>query len=400
MPQLASRVSHTKPSQTMALIKRAAELKAAGRSIIPLVAGEPDFSTPDSIKEAGIAAIRADHIRYTPGEGTKEIRAALAAKLKEENGLDYAPSQVIVTSGTKPLLHAAVMTIADPGDEIIIPAPYWVSYPDIVRLAGAVPVIVPCTPENGFVLQPADLAAAITPRTRGLFLNTPNNPTGAVYSAAEIKALYDVLADHPQVTVVTDEIYEHLCYDGVKPVSPAALGPEAFAKTITINGFSKGYVMMGWRLGFAAAPTALINGMADVLSHLVGAPNSISQDAALEALTGDKGYRETNRAVFARRREMALAVLNQCPGLSCTPTSGAFFVYFNCSGVIGKHTPDGKLIETDTDFVAGLIEHAGVVVVPGSAFGLSPFVRLSYSVADDVLAAGLEKIRRFCNELN
>ncbi|MCR8547524.1 pyridoxal phosphate-dependent aminotransferase [Salipiger sp. P9] len=400
MIDLADRVTNIPPSATIALIRRAAELRKEGRQVTSLIAGEPDFNTSEPIRQAGIAAIRAGDTRYSPGDGTPELREAIAAKLKRDNGLDYTPDEVVVANGTKPLLHAAFLTLCNPGDEVIVPAPYWVSYPEIVRLAGAEPVSVPCGLEHGFLLQPEDLEKAITPRTRVLLLNSPNNPTGAIYDRAQLAALYAVLERHPQVSVVTDEIYEHLVYDGVEYVSPAAISDTARARTVVINGFSKGYVMMGWRLGFAAGPKPVIRGMSNMLSHLAGSPNSISQAAAIEALNGDQGYQETNREVYRARRDMTFAMVNQMPGLKAVRTSGSFFVFASCEGVIGRRTEAGEPIGSDADFARLAIDHAGVLIVPGAAFGMSPFLRISYSMDTDELRAALERLRRFCNSLS
>ncbi|MBB4301061.1 aspartate aminotransferase [Rhodobium orientis] len=400
MPELASRVSNTRPSVTMALIRRAAELRAEGKQVTSLIAGEPDFNTPEHIRAAGIEAIKRGDTRYTAGDGTNELRAALVDKLRRENGLEYASSEVVAANGTKPLLQAAFLALADPGDEVIVPAPYWVSYPDIVRLCGAVPVPVVCTQENGFLLQPEDLEAAITERTRAVLINTPNNPTGAVYDAELLRKLHDVLQRHPAVTVVTDEIYEHLTYDGLTAPSPASVGEDAKARTIVINGFSKGYVMMGWRLGFAAGPANLIKGMSSVLSHLAGSPNSISQAAAVEALRGDNSYQASNRDSYVDRRDLALSMVNQMPGLEAVRTSGSFFVFANCAGTLGRKTPAGETINSDEDFSRLAIDEAGVLVVPGSGFGLSPFLRMSYSVDLEDLRGALERLRKFCNRLS
>ena len=399
MIELAKRVRDIPPSITIDLGRRADELRSLGREVVTLVAGQPDFATPQSIRDAAAEAVQAGQTRYSPAPGTMEVRRAVADKLKRENGIDYTPQQIVMANGTKPLLQAAFLTLADPGDEIIVPAPYWVSYPDIIRITGAVPVFVPCGPESGFLLEPEALEQAITPRTRAVLLNTPNNPTGALYDAERLRAIYAVLERHPQVTVVTDEIYEHLIYDGAAFVSPASVSPLAQERTITISGFSKGYVMMGFRMGFAAGPLPAIKGMANMLSHLAGSPNSVSQAAAIEALTGDQSYQAVNREAYRERRDMAISAINQMPGMSVAPTSGSFFAYADISGTIGMRTEAGEVINTDDDFARLAIEEAGVLVVPGSAFGLSPFVRISWAMKTDELRRGLDQLGRFCNSL-
>lgn len=396
---LSNRMGQFRPSPTVAMSALVRKLKAEGRSIIGLVGGEPDFATPDTIKQAGIRAIETNNTRYTDVDGTLALRTALSAKFKRENGLDYPPDQIVATSGTKPLLHAALLAMTDPGDEVIIPAPHWVSHPDIARIAGAVPVAVPCPPETGFRLDPAALEAAITPRTRVLILNSPNNPTGTAYQTEDLQAIIDVLKRHPGIWVLTDEIYEHVRFAGCAAPSIAAVDPSFAHRVVTANGFSKGYVMTGWRLGFAGGPPAMMKAIKLLIGQLLGSPSAIAQAAAIEALTGDQSFIAENAAIFQERRDIALQVLQQTPGLRCHTPEGAFYLFADCSGVIGRKLPDGKVIETDEDFVMGAIEFGGVALVPGSAFGLSPFFRLSYSLDTEQLRIGMDRLRRYCNQL-
>ena len=399
MTHISARMGQFRPSPTAAMSALVRELKAQGRDIIGLVGGEPDFATPEPIKRAGIEAIERNRTRYTDVDGTLALREALSAKFKRENGLDYRAEQIVVSSGTKPLLHAALLAMTDPGDEVIIPAPHWVSHPDITRIAGAVPVAVPCPPETGFRLDPERLERAITARTRVLILNSPNNPTGTAYQEGELRALIAVLKRHPEIWVLTDEIYEHIRFDGSAAPSIAALDREIGERTVTANGFSKGYVMTGWRIGFAGGPVAVMKAIKLIIGQLVGSPSAISQEAALAAVTGDQGFIAENAAVFQERRDIALQALQQMPGLRCHVPEGAFYLFADCSGTIGRRLPDGKTIATDEDFVRGAIEHAGVALVPGSAFGLSPFFRLSYSLDTAQLRVAMERLRRYCNVL-
>ena len=397
---IAARMAQFRPSPTPAMSALVRRLRAEGRDIIGLVGGEPDFPTPDNIKQAGIHAITTNNTRYTDVDGTLALRTALSQKFKRENNLDYPPEQIIVSSGTKPLLHAALLAMTDPGDEVIIPAPHWVSHPDITRIAGAVPISVPCSPETGFRLDPAALESAITPRTRVLILNSPNNPTGTAYSETDLRAIIAVLKRHPDIWVLTDEIYEHIRFDDVPVPSIAALDPEIAARTVTANGFSKGYVMTGWRVGFAGGPPAIMKAIRLIIGQLLGSPSAIAQAAAIEAVNGDQQFIHDNAKIFQERRDIALQVLQQTPGIRCHTPEGAFYLFADCSGTIGRKLPDGKIIETDTDFVMGSIEHAGVALVPGSAFGLSPFFRLSYSVDTTQLRTAMDRLRRYCNELH
>jgi aspartate aminotransferase len=396
---LSSRVKAVRPSPTLAMASVSRKLREAGRDIIILSIGEPDFDTEDHIKAAGISAIRGNDTKYTEVSGTKALKQALAAKFERDNGLTYRPDQILVSSGLKLILYNAIFATVEPGEEIIIPAPYWVSYPDIAELAGATPAFVPCQERNGFRLTPQDLAAAITPKTRMLILNTPSNPSGAAYSARDLAALGAVLARHPGVLVMTDEIYEHLVYDGFKPASFAAAAPALYNRTITTNGMSKGYVMTGWRLGFAAGPKAIIQAMETLQSQTLGCASSIAQAAAVAALTGDQGYMARNNRSFQERRDLAVEWLRRIPGLTCHKPEGAFYLYPGCGGVIGRTTPQGKRIATDEDFVLGLLEAEGVAAVHGGVFGHSPYFRISYALAKSDLAEALKRIERFCRSL-
>jgi aspartate aminotransferase len=399
MGRLALRTNGFEPSGTLAMGALARRLRSEGRDIISLAAGEPDFHTAENIKAAGIRAIRDNNTKYTPSDGTTALKQALSRKLREDNGLDYAPEQILVASGTKPILLAAMLALTDPGDEVIIPAPYWVSYPQIARIVGAIPVFAACQAEFGFRLQPAALEAAITPRSRVLILNTPHNPTGAVYNAEDFAKLMPVLLRHPDLWIVTDEIYEHVCYGGAKAMSLAAVDPRIAARTVTTNGFSKSYVMTGWRLGFAAGDLPVIRTMADLLGNIAGPPSSISQAAAVEALEGDRTFLQTNAKSFQHRRDITVAALNQMPGISCFAPEGTFYVFASCAGVLGRRAPDGALIASDADFVRSAAEHAGVVMVPGAAFGASPCFRISYALDATLLETGLDRLRRFCNTI-
>jgi aspartate aminotransferase len=399
MATLGNRIRRLTPSATMSMTDVAERMRANNADIIGLVGGEPNFNTADNIKEAGIAAIRANITRYPPTNGREDLRRALSQKLRRDNGLDYPPDQILVSSGTKPLINAALMALADPGDEVIVPVPYWVSYPEIVRLAGLDPVFVTCPASSGFRLRAQDVAAAITPRTRALILNSPNNPTGAVYREAELRSILEVLLLHPDVWILTDEIYEDICYLDKRPTSFAALDPRIAERVITINGFSKGYAMAGWRLGYAAGPKPAIDAMLTVIGHLQGACTSISQVAGVEAVTGNRSYLETNARFYRARRDTAVAAINQIPGLSCQTPDGAFFLWGDCAGTIGRRTPSGKIIQSDDDFVAGAMEHAGVIMLPGSPFGMSPYFRISYSVDPAILRKAFDRLGAYCASL-
>ncbi len=399
MPFLSATLARVKPSPTVAMNTRAAELKAAGADIIALAAGEPDFDTPDNIKAAGIAAIRAGRTKYTAPDGIPELKAAICAKFARENGLDYAPDQISVSSGGKQILYNALMATLDPGDEVVIPAPYWVSYPDMVLLAGGTPVIVPAGIDAGFKLTPDALEAAITPRTKWLIFNSPSNPTGAGYDRAELAALTEVLLRHPHVWVMTDDMYEHLVFDGFTFCTPAEVEPRLMGRTLTCNGVSKAYAMTGWRIGYAGGPRDLIGAMRKIQSQSTTNPCTISQWAALEALTGPQDFLAPNRALFQHRRDLVVTALNACPGIECAVPDGAFYVYPSIAGCIGKTTPRGVRIGTDADFAAALLEETGVAVVFGDAFGLSPHFRVSYAADDETLREACRRIRRFCDSL-
>ncbi|MEI8394924.1 MAG: pyridoxal phosphate-dependent aminotransferase [Rhodospirillaceae bacterium] len=396
MSILASRLGRIKPSPTIAVTQKARELKAAGRDVLSLGAGEPDFDTPDNIKEAAIAAIRAGDTKYTAVDGTPALKKAIAAKFKRENGLDYSPEQINVGVGGKQVLYNALVATLNAGDEVIIPAPYWVSYPDMVELAEGTPVPVDCPTETGFKLRPADLESKITAKTKWLILNSPSNPSGAAYTRSELKALTDVLVRHPHVWVMTDDMYEHLVYDGFEFTTPAQVEPKLYDRTLTVNGVSKAYAMTGWRIGYAGGPKELIKAMAMVQSQSTSNPTSISQAAAVEALNGPQGYIKERAEVFRQRRDLVVSMLNDAAGLYCHKPEGAFYVYPSCAGTIGKTMPDGKVIKTDDDFVTGLLEAEGVAAVQGSAFGFSPFFRISYATSSEVLTEACKRIQRFC----
>jgi aspartate aminotransferase len=399
MPLIAARLSRIKPSPTLAMTKRALEMKAAGRDVIGLSAGEPDFDTPGNIKEAAVAAMRRGDTKYTAVDGTPELKKAVALKFKRENGLDYKPEQIIVGTGGKQVLYNALMATVDEGDEVIVPAPYWVSYPDIVLLCGGTPVPVACPQNNGFKLRPEDLDAAITPKTKWLILNSPNNPTGAAYTAAELRALADVLLRHPHVWVLTDDMYEHLVFDGFEFATIAQIEPKLYPRTLTLNGVSKAYCMTGWRIGFAGGPVELVKAMATLQSQSTSNASSISQAASVEALNGPKDFIPRHNASFQERRDLVVSMLNRAEGLRCPRPEGAFYVYPSCAGTLGKRTPKGKAIENDTDFVEYLLDAEGVAVVQGVAFGLSPHFRVSYATSTEALREACTRIQRACAAL-
>jgi aspartate aminotransferase len=399
MSIVADRLSVIRPSPTVAMNAKALELAAAGEDVIGLAAGEPDFDTPDHVKAAGIEAIRKGDTKYTAPDGRPELKAAVCRKFKRENGLDYDISQVTIGAGGKHVLYNALMATVNPGDEVIIPAPYWTSYPDMVLLAEGKPVAIPCVAEDGFKLQPRQLEAAITPKTKWIILNSPSNPTGAAYSRAEMKALTDVLLRHEHVWVMTDDMYEHIVYDDFQFCTPAEIEPKLYDRTLTVNGVSKAYAMTGWRIGYAAGPKIIIDAIRKVQSQSTTNPSSISQTAAVEALDGTQDYLPGWVAAFQRRRDLIVSMLNQTNGLTCTKPEGAFYVYPSCAGVIGRKTPDGKVLETDDDFAFYLLESERVVVVPGSAFGLSPHFRISYATSDEKLEEAGRRIQRACAAL-
>jgi aspartate aminotransferase len=396
MSFLSATLDRVKPSPTIAVTTRAAELKAEGRDIIALGAGEPDFDTPQNIKDAAIAAIHAGKTKYTAVDGIPELKKAICAKFRRENGLDYTPAQVTVGTGGKQVLYNAFMATLNPGDEVIIPAPYWVSYPDMVLLAGGTPVVVAASLDTNFKITPAQLEAAITPNTKWFLFNSPSNPTGAGYSRAELKALTDVLLRHPHVWVMTDDMYEHLVFDDFVFCTPAEVEPALHDRTLTVNGVSKAYAMTGWRIGYAAGPVPLIKAMGKVQSQSTSNPCSVSQWAAVEALNGTQDYLAPNRALFQRRRDLVVSMLNDAPGISCPVPEGAFYVYPDISACIGKTSAGGASITDDEAFATALLNETGVAVVFGAAFGLSPNFRISYATSDTALKEACTRIQGFC----
>jgi len=399
MSFISDALLRVKPSATIAVTQKARDLKNAGRDIISLSVGEPDFDTPDNIKKAAMAAIERGDTKYTPVAGIVPLREAIAQKFKRENGLDYKPSQTIVGTGGKHILFNAFLATVNPGDEVIIPAPFWVSYPDMVTIAGGVPVLVETKMEHGFKLQAQDLERAITPKTKWLLLNSPSNPSGAAYTRDQLKALTDVLLRHPQVWVLTDDIYEHLIYGDFTFTTVAQVEPGLMDRTLTMNGVSKSYAMTGWRIGYAAGPEMLIKAMDMLQGQQTSGACSIAQWAAVEALTGPQHFIEERRKVFEQRRDLVVSMLNQAKYLTCPSPEGAFYVYPSCQAAIGKKTESGKVIETDEDFVSALLDAEGVAVVQGSAFGLGPNFRISYATSTQVLEDACTKIQRFCASL-
>jgi aspartate aminotransferase len=396
---ISDSLNRIQPSATIAISNKAQAMQAEGQNVIGLAAGEPDFDTPQNIKDAAIAAIQKGKTKYTAVDGIAELKKAIVDKFARENGLTYKTSQVSVGTGGKQVLFNALLATVNPGDEVIVPAPYWVSYPDIVMLAGGTPVIVQGKPEHGFKLQAADLEKAITPKTKWLILNSPSNPSGAAYSQSEMKALTDVLVKHPHVWVLTDDMYEHLVYDDFKFVTPAQVEPSLYDRTLTMNGVSKSYCMTGWRIGYAAGPEALIKAMAKLQSQSTSNPSSIAQWAAVEALNGPQDFIAEHNTVFKERRDLVVSMLNQAKGLKCATPEGAFYVYPSCAGAIGKTAPSGKVIATDEDFVSELLASEGVAAVHGAAFGTSPFFRISYATATTTLEDACSRIQRFCANL-
>jgi len=396
---LSESLGRIKPSPTIAVTQKARDLKAAGRDVIGLGAGEPDFDTPDNIKDAAIAAIRRGETKYTAVEGIPELRAAVAGKFKRENNLDYTPAQTFVAPGGKAIVFNALLATLNPGDEVICIAPYWVSYPDIVLLGGGKPVIVEARMEDGFRLTAQALEAAITAKTKWLIFNQPSNPTGACYTRAQLKALTDVLVRHPQVWVLTDDMYEHLVYGGFKFSTIAEVEPRLYERTLTMNGVSKAYSMTGWRIGYCGAPEPLIRAMAKLQSQSASNASSISQWASVEALNGPQDFIPKFQKVFEERRDLVVSMLNQASGIECPKPEGAFYVYPTIRRLIGKRSPSGKVIATDEDFAGELLEAEGVAVVQGAAFGMSPFFRISYATATKTLEEACSRIQRFCASL-
>jgi len=397
---LSEALSRIQPSPTVAVSQLARELKAQGRDVIGLGAGEPDFDTPENIKEAAIDAIRRGETKYTNVEGIPELRRAIAAKFKRENGLDYTPAQTFVAPGGKMVLYNALTAALNPGDEVIVIAPYWVSYPDIVLLAGATPVIVETRIEDGFRISPEALEAAITPKTKWLIFNQPSNPTGACYTRAQMKALTDVLLRHESVWVLTDDMYEHLIYGGFEFHTVAAVEPRLYPRTLTMNGVSKAYAMTGWRIGYCAGPEPLIQAMAKLQSQSATQASSISQWASVEALNGPQDFIPRFQRAFEERRDLVVSMLGQANGIECPKPEGAFYVYPSIRKLIGKTAPNGRRIASDEDFARGLLDNEGVAVVHGAAFGLSPFFRVSYATSNAVLEEACRRIQRFCTALS
>ncbi len=400
MSFIADRLATIKPSPTLAVVKRVSELKAQGRDVIGLGAGEPDFDTPEWIKDAAITAMKKGQTKYTPVDGTADLRKAIVEKFKRENDLTYTSDQIIVSTGGKQVLFNAFMATVNPGDEVIVPAPYWVSYVDMVELAGGKAVIIPCTAAANYKLTPAQLQAAITPKTKWLILNSPSNPTGAAYTETELKALADVLVQYPNVYIMADDIYEHLVYDGFKFKTIAQVEPKLYDRTLTCNGVSKAYSMTGWRIGYAGGPKELIKAMGAIQGHSTSNASSISQAAALGALTGDQTFLNGWRETYKARRDLVFGLINACPGLSCPMPEGAFYLYVDCSACMGKYTSAGIKIENDEQFVTQLLETEGVAAVHGAAFGLSPAFRISYATSTEALVEACARINRFCASLN
>lgn len=400
MIALSARVRRIKPSPSMLARDRARELRAAGRDIVDLTSGEPDFDTPVHILDATNAAMRAGETRYTAVNGTAALRKAIVAKFARENGVRYDSGEISVGSGAKQVIFNALAATVEAGDEVIIPAPYWVSYPDMVLACDGTPVTVPCGENNGFKLSAAALEAAITPRTRWLILNSPNNPTGAVYTRDEMRALADVLLRHPQVALMTDDIYEHIRFDEGEPVCPVVIEPRLRDRTLLVNGVSKTYAMTGFRLGYGAGPAALIAAMNTVQSQSTSCVSAISQAAAVAALEGDQSFVATACAAYRARRDRAVALLNAIPGMHCLPPAGAFYVFPSCAGLIGKHTPSGTVLQTDTDVVMYFLDQANVAMVDGTAYGLSPYLRLSIATAMERIEEGCTRLRHACDALH
>jgi aspartate aminotransferase len=400
MPFLADRLARVKPSPTMAITALATELAAAGRDIITLSQGEPDFDTPANIRQAAIDAINRGETKYTVFDGRIELKQAVCAKFKRENGLDYETGQITVGSGGKQVLYNALVATVSPGDEVVIPAPYWVSYPEMVLLADGNPVPVACPQNNGFKMRPEDLDAAITPKTKWLILNSPSNPSGAAYTEADLRAVADVLLAHPHVWVMTDDMYEHLIYDDFVYKTIAQVEPRLYDRTLTVNGVSKAYCMTGWRIGYAGGPKMLIRAMGAIQSNSTANPCSISQAAAIEALNGPQDFIAPNARVFKQRRDLVVDRLNTVPGLHCPRPEGAFYVYPSCAGLLGKKTPSGEVIRTDEDFARYLLAAEGVAVVHGEAFGLAPHFRISYACSTETLEEACRRIARACEALH
>jgi len=400
MPMISQALQRVRPSATMTITQMARDKKAAGHDVISLSVGEPDFDTPQHIKDAAIRALAAGKTKYTAVDGIPELKKAIVDKFQRENHMKVTTSHVSVAVGGKHIIYNALIATLDPGDEVIIPAPYWVSYPDIVRLAGATPVTVEAGAAQGFRLTPQQLRRAITPKTKWLILNSPSNPTGAAYTYAQLKALADVLVDHPQVHILTDDIYEHLIYDGLEFATIAQVEPKLMPRTVTMNGVSKSYSMTGWRIGYCAAPEWLVKAMEKLQGQSTSNPCSIAQWASVEALNGPQDFLDGWRAEFKQRRDFMVERLNRISGLTCRTPEGAFYVYPSCEGVLGLKTPGGKKLETDEDFVLALLDEANIAAVHGGAFGLSPFLRISYATSMKDLETACDRIDAFCSQLN
>ncbi|EJF89166.1 pyridoxal phosphate-dependent aminotransferase [Bartonella tamiae] len=399
MAFIADTLSRIKPSATIAVSQKARELKAAGRDVIALSAGEPDLDTPDNVKNAAIEAIKAGKTKYTPVPGIPELRQAIVNKFKRENGLDYKPEQIIVGTGGKQILFNAFMATLNEGDEVIIPAPYWVSYPEMVAVNNGTPIFVDTHAEFNYKLQSKDLEAAITPKTKWFMFNSPSNPSGAAYTHDELKNLTDVLLKYPHVYILTDDIYEHLTYDNFEFATPASVEPKLYERTLTMNGLSKAYAMTGWRIGYAGGPIELIKAMDTIQGQQTSGTSSISQWAAVEALNGSQDFIQRNKKIFQKRRDLVVSMLNQASGLECPRPEGAFYVFPSCAALIGKKTIDGTLIKTDEDFVTELLKAEAVAVVHGSAFGAGPAFRVSYATSEKILEEACKRIQRFCASL-
>jgi aspartate aminotransferase len=399
LPFLSAALSRIKPSPTNSATDRARRLKAEGRDIVPVSSGEPDFPTPDNVLAAASEAMARGRTKYTPVGGIPELREAVVQKFKRENGLDYQVTQTIVSTGGKQVVANALLATVDPGDEVIIPAPYWVSYPELVQFCGGTPVALKTDVADGFKIRPEALEAAITPRTKWLILNSPCNPSGAVYSRDDLKALAEVLKRHKQVWILTDDIYEHIIYIDQPFATLAQVEPELFERTLTVNGVSKAYAMTGWRIGFAGGPVQLIKAMETIQSQTTSGTSSVSQWAAVEALNGPKNFLPARRKSFEQRRDLVVSMLNQAHGIQCPTPDGAFYVYPSCAGALGKRLPDGRTINTDEEFILALLESEGVAVVQGSAFGCGPNFRISYAASVDLLEEACRRIQRFCGNL-
>ncbi|NTU76367.1 MAG: pyridoxal phosphate-dependent aminotransferase [Alphaproteobacteria bacterium] len=399
MLSFANRLSNVSASPTLAITRLAQEMKAAGKDVIGLAAGEPDFDTPEHIKEAALEAMKRGQTKYTAVDGTPALKKAICAKFQRENNLTYKPSQISVGTGGKQVIYNAIMATVSPGDEVLIPTPYWVSYPDMVNLAEGVPVFIGTSAAHNFKLQPADLEKAITLRTKWLILNSPSNPSGAAYTRAELKAFAEVLLRHPQVLILTDDMYEHIVYDGFDFATIAEVEPALYGRTLTVNGVSKAYNMTGWRIGYAGGPDALIKKMAEIQGHSTSNPSSIGQAAAVAALEGPQDFMARQLEAFQARRDMVVTLLNQAPGLTCLKPEGAFYVYPSCAGLVGLKTPEGKTLATDGDVVTYFLETEGVAAVQGAAFGLSPHFRISYATSTEALKEACARLIRACEKL-